>query len=91
MEEIENPQSSETNKYNEKISRLTALIDIVVVKSLRLANVNRQLQDLITQCEAISKLTNDAVLKHKPMSSSIDRQIHPSSKLETKVKPGKFH
>ena len=26
MEEIENPQVSETNKYNENISRLTALI-----------------------------------------------------------------
>ena len=76
MEEIENPQSSETDKYNENISRLTALIDIPLVKSLRLANINRQLQDLITQCEAISKLTNYTVLKHQPMSSFTDRQIH---------------
>ena len=73
---IENPQGSETDKYNENISRLTALIDIPLVKSLRLANINRQLQDLITQCEAISKLTNYTVLKHQPMSSFTDRQIH---------------
>ena len=91
MEEIENPQSLENDKYNENISRLTALTDISVVKSLRLANVNRQLQDLITQCKAISKLTNDTVLKHQPMSSSADRQINPNSKLETQVKLGKFH
>ena len=91
MEKIENLQSSGTDKYNENISKLTALIDIPVVKSLRLANVNRQLQDLITQCEAISKLINDAVLKHQPMSSSTDRQIHPNSKLETQLNPGKFH
>ena len=87
----ENPQSSETDKYNENISRLTALVHIPVVKSLRFANVKRQLQDLITQSEAISKLTNDAVLKHQPMSSSNNKQIHPNSKLETQVKPGKFH
>ena len=71
MEETESAQSSETDKYNENISSLTAVIDISVVKSLSFANVNRQLQYLITQCEAISKLTNDAVLKHQPMSSSI--------------------
>ena len=76
MEKIENPQGSETDKYNENISRLTALIDIPLIKSLRLANINRQLQDLITQCEAISKLTNYTVLKHQPMSSFTDRQIH---------------
>ena len=91
MKEIENPQGSETGKYNENISRLTALIDKPVVKSLRLENLNRKLQDLITQCEAISKLTNDTVLKHQPMSSFTDRQIHPNSKLETQLKPGKFH
>ena len=48
MEEIENHQSSETDKYKENISRLTAPINMPVVKSLRMANVNRQLQDLIT-------------------------------------------
>ena len=51
MEEIENPQGSETDKYNENISRLTALIEIPVVKSLRLADVNRQFQDLKTKRE----------------------------------------
>ena len=62
-----------------------------VGKSLQLANVNRQLQDLTTQCEAISKLTNDTVLKRQPMSSFIDRQIHQNSKLESQLKPGKCY
>ena len=35
------------DKYNEKISMLAVLIDIPVVKSSRLANVNRQLQSLM--------------------------------------------
>ena len=70
---------------------LTTLTDIPVIKSLRLANVNRQLQDLITQFETIPKLTNKAVLKHHPMSSSADRHVHPNSELETQLKPGKFH
>ena len=91
MEKIENPQGSETDKYNENISRLTFLIDMPLVKSLRLANINRQLQDLITECKAISKLTNDTVLKHQPMTNFTDRQIHPNSKLETQLKSRKFH
>ena len=70
---------------------MTALIHFSVKKSFRHANENRQLQDLITQCEAISKLTNDAVLKHQWVSSSTDRQIHPNSKLETQMKPAKFN
>ena len=70
---------------------MTALVDMPLVKSLRLANLNRQLQDLITQCEAISELTSDTVLKHQPMSSFTDRQIHPNSKLETQLKPEKFY
>ena len=48
MEEIESLQSSETDKYNWNISRMTGLIDIPVVKNLWLTNVNRQLQDLVT-------------------------------------------
>ena len=39
----------------------------------------------------ISKITNDAVLKYQLMSSFTDRHIYPNSKLETKLKPGKFH
>ena len=38
-----------------------------------------------------SKLTNDAVLKYKLMSSFTDRHIYPNSELETKLKSGKFH
>ena len=48
MEEIESLESSETANYNENIFMLTALTDTVAVKSLQHANVNRQLQDLIT-------------------------------------------
>ena len=70
---------------------MTGLIDIPVIKNLRLTNVNRQLQDLIKQCGAISKLINDTVPKHQSMSSSSDKQIYPNSKLETQLKPRKFH
>ena len=69
---------------------MTGLIDIPVIKNLRLTNVNRQLQDLIKQCGAISKLINDTVSKHQSMSSSSDKQIYPNSKLQTQVKPRKF-
>ena len=48
MEEIESLESSETANYNENIFMLTALTDTAAVKSLQHANVNRQLQDLIT-------------------------------------------
>ena len=61
---------------------MTVLIDISVVKNLRLAN------DL---CRAISKLINDTVSNHQSMSSSSDKQIYPNSKLQTQVKPRKFH
>ena len=60
---------------------MTCLTDIPVVKNLRLTNVNRQHQDLITQCGAISKLINDTEPKHQSMSSPSDKQIYPNSKL----------
>ena len=45
--------------FPENINRLTELINIPVVKSLRLRN--RQLLDLITQYEAVKKFSDDDI------------------------------
>ena len=46
---------------HENINRLTELVNIPVVKSLRLGNINGQLLNLMTQCEAVKKFSHDDI------------------------------
>ena len=47
--------------------------------------------DLITQCEAVKKFSDDDTGEKQTMGNINQRHIHPNSKLETQIKPGKFH
>ena len=44
--------------------------------------------DLITQCEAAKKFSDDDI--GEKQGNTNQRHIHPNSKLETQIKPGKF-
>ena len=56
-----------------------------------MGNINRQLLDLITQCKAVKKYYGDDVGEKQAMGNTNQCDIHPNSKLETQIKPGKFH
>ena len=56
-----------------------------------MGNINRQLFDFITQCEAVKKISDDDVGEKQAMGYINQRHIHPNSKLETQIKPSKFH
>ena len=47
--------------------------------------------DLITQCEVVKKFSYDDVGEKQAMGNINQRHIHPNSKLETQIKPSKFH
>ena len=91
VQEIAKFKKTELDVFHENINRLTKLVNIPVVKSLRLGNINRQLLDLITQCEAVKKFSDDDMGVGQAMSNTNQRHVHPNSKLETQIKPGKFH
>ena len=55
-----------------------------------MGNIIRQLLDLITQCEAVKKISDDDIGEKQAMGNTNQRHIHPNSKLETQIKPGKF-
>ena len=56
-----------------------------------MGNIDRQLVDLISQCEAVKKISDDDIGEKQAMGNINQRHIHPNSKLETQIKPGKFH
>ena len=47
--------------------------------------------DLITQCEVVKKFSDNDVGEKQAMGNINQRHIHPNSKLETQIKPSKFH
>ena len=91
VQEIAKFKKTELDVFHENINRLTKLVNIPVVKSLRLGNISRQLLDLITQCEAVKKFSDDDMGVGQAMGNTNQRHVHPNSKLETQIKPGKFH
>ena len=56
-----------------------------------MGNINRQLLDLITQCEAVKKFSDDDLGEKQAVGNINQHHIDPNSKLETNIKPGKFH
>ena len=56
-----------------------------------MGNINRQLLDLLTQCETVKKISDEDVAEKQAMGNTNQRHIRPNSKLETQIKPGKFH
>ena len=81
----------ELDAFLENINRLTEVVNIQVVKSLRLRNINRQLFDLITQCEAVKKFSDNDVREKQAMGNTNQRHIHLNSKSEAQIKCGKLH
>ena len=90
VQEIAKLKKTELDVFHENINRLTKLVNIPVVKSLRLGNINRQLVDLISQCEAVKKISDDDIGEKQAMGNTNQCHIHPNGKLETQIKPGKF-
>ena len=91
VKEIAKFKRTELDVFHENINRLTELVNIPAVKSLTLGNINRQLLDLITQCEVAKKFFDDDIGEKQTMGNTNQRHIYPNSKLETQIKPGKFH
>ena len=77
-------KKSEKEIFKDLIATLSSLIEIPVVESLRLPHLNRQLKDLVTQCQAVSELGSNAFDNQLPPIKSInERNIQPNEKLET--------
>ena len=47
--------------------------------------------DLITQCEAVKKISDDEVREKQAMGNTNQRHIHLNSKSEAQIKCGKLH
>ncbi|XP_057312271.1 uncharacterized protein LOC130653773 [Hydractinia symbiolongicarpus] len=84
---------SEIEKYEESTVKLGELVHNPIVASLRLPNINKQLQDIITQCKAVAMLSADSVdsmAALTPIYSETEWEISPNEKLDTQLRPGRF-
>ena len=82
---------SEEKKFDENIQKLKELIKNENVQRLHLPSINRQVNDIIKQAEALVEL-NEGNLNLTSLSSSVtvESKFKPNEKLDHQWQPKKF-
>ena len=80
---------SEDERLRKNVATLLEICKDPFVKTLRVPNVNRQLEDIIRQCEAVRTLPTSK-LNMEPIKPEEEWKFAPNEKLDRQWQPSKF-